>query len=438
MATAPLTPTASGAPADDPLRSTYRKVGWRLMPFLLLCYFVAYLDRVNVGFAKLSMLSDLHFTETVYGLGAGIFFLGYFLFEVPSNLILLKVGPKVWIARIMITWGVISAAMVYTSSPQVFYVLRFLLGVAEAGFFPGIILYLTFWYPDSHRGRIVAWFLTAVALSGVFGNPLSGFIMHTFSGGTFSSWQWLFLLEGLPAVVLGILVLFYLEDSIEKAHWLSAAEKAALRARLERDAGGKGDMAVGMIFAQGSVWMFSAIYFFFVMGLYGVSFWLPTLIKSAGVNDVLTIGWLSAIPSAAAAVGMILIGRHSDRTGERHIHIVVCGILGAAGFLVSSAFPHNLLVALTGITVAMVAILTTISLSWTLPARRYVGTAAAAGIAVINSIGNLAGFVSPYMVGWIKDATGGLTLALYILAGCFIAGSGVVWMTRGLTPLPRS
>jgi D-galactonate transporter len=424
--------TAGAALGDSPLfQGTYRKVTVRLIPFLFICYLMAYLDRVNVGFAKLQMLTDLHFSETIYGIGAGIFFIGYFIFEVPSNLILQKVGPRVWIARIMVTWGVISAAMIYTSSPLVYYALRFLLGVAEAGFFPGIILYLTFWYPDALRGRVIAWFLTAVALSGAIGGPISGWIMHTFvSVGSLANWQWLFLLEGLPSILLGVVTFFYLDDGIDQAAWLTPGEKGELREKIAADSSRRRDMPLSEVLKNGAVWTFGAIYFLFVMGLYGVSFWLPNLIKSAGVANLVNVGWLSSIPYIAAAIGMVLIGRHSDRTGERHWHIAVCGFIGAGGFVLSSLFAENLAVALVGITIATVSILTTIALSWTLPTRYYAGTAAAAAIALINSLGNLSGFVSPYLIGWIKDETGSLTGGLALLAACFVAGSIVTLLSR--------
>nr|WP_295782830.1 MFS transporter [Rhodoferax sp.] len=406
---------------------TYRKVAWRLIPFLFLCYVVAYLDRVNVGFAKLQMLSDLKFTETIYGLGAGIFFIGYFLFEVPSNIILHRTGARVWIARIMVTWGILSALTMTVTTPLQFYVVRFFLGVAEAGFFPGIILYLTYWFPAARRARVVSLFMTAIALAGVLGGPVSGWIMQSFAGvNGWTGWQWLFLLEGLPSVLVGIWVLFYLDDSIQGAKWLTQQEKDMLTQNIAVDAVGKAETSIGQVFGNGRVWLMSAIYFCFIMGLYGVSFWLPQLIKSAGVKDVLNVGLLSAIPYGAAAIAMVLAGRSSDRSGERRWHIAVAALSGAMGLALSAVYGGDVVLAMAALTLATMGILTSLPLFWTLPTAFLGGTAAAAGIAVINSVGNLAGFASPFMVGAIKDATGTPTAGLYVLAGSLILGALLV------------
>ena len=408
------------------IEALYKRVTLRLIPFLFICYLCAYLDRVNVGFAKLQMLSDLQFSETVYGLGAGIFFAGYFLFEVPSNLLLERVGPKIWIARIMVTWGILSSLMMFVTSETSFYVLRFLLGVAEAGFFPGIILYLTYWFPHDRRGRIIALFMTAVAISGVVGGPLSGWIMQEFSGKYgIAGWQWLFVLEGLPSVILGIITFFYLDDSIKKARWLNDSEKALLQERLDQEHATKAHIPLAKVFFDVHVWVFSAIYFLLVMGLYGIGFWLPNIIKSAGVSNLFHNGLLSAIPYLVAAIAMVLVGKSSDKTGERYWHIMISAWFAAFGFWLSSENPGSIVIALTGITIASAGVLSAISLSWSLPTAYLSGTAAAAGIAMINSVGNLSGFVSPTLVGWIKDVTGSLTGGLYLLSGS-IAGAGVM------------
>lgn len=263
------------------LDRTYKKVFWRIVPFLMLCYVVAYLDRVNVGFAKLQMASDLNLSDTVYGLGAGIFFFGHFLFEVPSNIILHRVGARVWIARIMATWGVISILTMFVTTPAMFYVMRFLLGVAEAGFFPGVILYLTYWYPAHRRGRMTTFFMTAVALSGVIGGPLSGFILKAFDGiSGWHGWQWLFLLEGIPSVLVGVVVFLKLDERIEKANWLTDDEKALLTRNVDAEEATKEDPPLGAVMSSPRVWLMALIYFSFVMGLYGVGFWLPTIIKA--------------------------------------------------------------------------------------------------------------------------------------------------------------
>ncbi|MFC7518979.1 MFS transporter [Herbaspirillum sp. GCM10030257] len=422
-----MSTVAINASVRSHAEATYSKVTWRLIPFLFLCYVVAYLDRVNVGFAKLQMLNDLKFSETVYGIGAGIFFIGYFFFEVPSNIILSRTGARVWLARIMVTWGVISSAMMFVSSPATFYVLRFLLGVAEAGFFPGIILYLTYWYPAQRRARIVALFMTAIALSGVVGGPLSGWIMQTFAGkNSWAGWQWLFLLEGLPSVVVGIWLYFYLDDGIRSAKWLTEDEKVMLEMEVANDQQMKTHMTIAEVFRNGKVWLLSFIYFAFIMGLYGVSFWLPNLIKSTGVKDVLTVGLLTAIPYGFAAIVMVVAGRNSDSTGERRWHTAIAGVLGAVGLVASTIFSDNTMIALAALSVATAGILTTLPLFWTLPTAYLGGTAAAAGIAMINSIGNLAGFVSPYMIGAIKDATQSTVTGMYVLALSLVVGAALV------------
>lgn len=402
----------------------YRKIGWRIVPFLVLCYVVAYLDRVNVGFAKLQMLQDLSLSDTVYGLGAGIFFIGYFIFEIPSNIILHRVGAKVWIARIMITWGVISAAMMFTNSATMFYVLRFLLGVAEAGFFPGIILYLTYWYPNARRGRITTFFMMALPLSGLIGGPVSGWIMDTFHGQHgLSGWQWLFLLEGIPSVVVGILVLFLLDDRIDKARWLTDSEKTLLTRNIQAEERVKEDPPIRAALARPRVWAMALTYFSFVMGLYGVGFWMPTLIKGTGVQSPLMIGLLTAIPNLFAVIGMFLISRSSDRTRERRWHIAVPALCGAAGLVMSAVWGGNTALAMLALTVANIGICTILPLFWSQPTAVLGGTAAAAGIALINSVGNLAGFVSPYLVGWLKDLTGTTNTGLYVLAASLTLGA---------------
>ncbi len=412
--------------ASDFEEATYRKVSWRLIPFLLLCYVVAYLDRVNVGFAKLQMLNDLKFSETIYGLGAGIFFIGYFLFEVPSNVILHKVGARIWIARIMITWGIISAAMMFVTTPTMFYVLRFLLGIAEAGFFPGIILYLTYWYPANRRGRTTTFFMTAIALSGVIGGPLYGWAMQAFHGQTgWAGGPWNFLLEGIPSILVGLLVLAYLDDRIAHAKWLSADEKALLQRNIASEDADKEDPPIGTVLASPRVWLMSAIYFCFVMGLYGVSFWLPTIIKQTGVKGAFDIGLLTAIPYGCAVVGMVLVAFSADRSGERRWHIAIPAVLGALGLVLSVQWHDSTTLAMVALTLATIGILTTLPLFWSLPTAFLAGTGAAAGIALINSLGNLAGFLSPYAVGWLKDLTHSTDSGMYLLAACLVVGAAL-------------
>ncbi|CAN7231071.1 putative metabolite transport protein NicT [compost metagenome] len=423
MTTTAVNPGVSDAAFED---ATYRKVSWRLVPFLLLCYVVAYLDRVNVGFAKLQMLNDLQFSETIYGLGAGIFFIGYFLFEVPSNVILHKVGARIWIARIMITWGAISAAMMFVTTPTMFYVLRFLLGIAEAGFFPGIILYLTYWYPANRRGRTTTFFMTAIALSGVIGGPLSGWVMQSFHGHNgWSGWQWMFLLEGIPSILVGLWVLAYLDDRITHAKWLSPQEKALLERNIASEDAHKEDPPIRTVMSSPRVWLMSAIYFCFVMGLYGVSFWLPTIIKQTGVKGALDIGLLTAIPYGCAVVGMVLVAYSADRSGERRWHIALPALAGSLGLLLSVQWHNDTTLAMVALTLATIGILTTLPLFWSLPTSFLAGTGAAAGIALINSLGNLAGFLSPYAVGWLKDLTHSTDSGMYLLAACLVVGAAL-------------
>lgn len=419
----PLHHPGAGAPPSTFEEATYRKVAWRLTPLLMLSYVVAYLDRVNVGFAKLGMSADLGLSDAVYGFGAGIFFIGYFIFEVPSNIILHRVGARVWIARIMVTWGIVSMLTMFVTTPTMFYVMRFLLGLAEAGFFPGIILYLTYWYPAHRRGRMTTWFMTAIAISGVVGGPISGYILKSFDGANgWHGWQWLFLLEGIPSIIVGILVFIVLDDRISKAKWLTKEERELLERNIAAEDATKEDHAIGKVMMSPRVLMMSLIYFSFVMGLYGVSFWLPTIIKSTGVTDAFTIGLLSAIPFAAAVVAMVFVARSADRMRERRWHVAVPGFVGALGLVLSVVWAHDTTLAMTGLTLATMGTLTTLPLFWSLPTSFLAGTGAAAGIALINSIGNLAGFLSPYAVGWLKQATAGNAAGMYMLAAFMVLG----------------
>lgn len=405
-------------------KETYSKVVWRIMPLLFLCYLTSYLDRNNVGFAKLQMLDDLNFSETVYGLGAGILFVGYALCEVPSNLILRRVGARVWIFRIMLTWGIVSAAQAFVRTPSMYYTMRLLLGVAEAGFFPGVIFYLTFWFPAAWRGKITAMFMTGIAVSGVLGGPFSGWVMQSMSG-TYglAAWQWMFIIEGIPAVLLGFAILLFLPDRVSDARWLSADETALIGAQVGAEEGRKTDLHIGQAFANPRVWLCAFIYFSFIMGLAGVGFWMPTIIRATGVKSVLDIGLLSAIPYATATVVMLLVGRSADRLGERRWHVAIPGVLGAIGLALSTLCGNETALAMAALTLATSGILTTLPLFWSLPTALLGGAAAAAGIALISSVGNLAAFVSPFMIGWLKDLTHTTNSGMYLLSAVLLVGS---------------
>ena len=404
--------------------STYAKVTVRLLPFLFLSYVAAYLDRVNVGFAKLQMLNDLQFSETVYGLGAGIFFIGYFLFEVPSNIIMHKVGARIWIGRIMITWALLSGAMVFVTSPTMFYVLRFFLGVAEAGFFPGIVLYLTYWFPAQRRSRMNALFMIGIPIAGVVGGPLSGWILNSMNGfHGMAGWKWMFLIEALPSLVLGIMTIFYLPNKIRDAKWLSNEEKQLLEDNIAQENTGKADHALSGVFGNPRVWLMAAIYFCCMMGLYGVGFYLPTLIKAAGVRDALDVGLLTAIPYGFAVIAMLAIAKSADRTRERRWHFTVASALGGVGLLLATIYGDNVMLAMAALSLGTAGLLATMPVFWTYPSSILGGTAAAAGIAMINSVGNLAGFVSPSIIGWMKDVTQSTDAGMYVVSAALMVGA---------------
>ncbi|NNG68652.1 MFS transporter [Rhizobium laguerreae] len=418
-------PVVGAHPAQTLEDRAYGKVFWRIVSFLMLCYVVAYLDRVNVGFAKLQMSSELGLSEAAYGIGAGIFFIGYFLFEVPSNIIMNKVGARVWIARIMLTWGIISAAFMFTSSETVFYVLRFLLGVAEAGFFPGIILYLTAWYPAHRRARIITTFMSAIPISAIFGNPLSGLLMDSFHGTHgLSGWQWMFLIEAIPAILFGVATFFYLDDTIQGAKWLNDEEKRVLTASIEAENQAKtaSPHSIGATLADRRVWLMCLIYFCFVLGQYGLNFWMPTIVKASGVNGNLNIGLISAIPYICTFVVMLALGRSADRLRERRWHLIVPALIAAGGF-VAATMATSPAVSIVCLSLAAAGAISCAPLFWSLPTAFLAGTGAAAGIAWINSVGNLAGFLGPFLVGYLKDFTGTNSAGMYLLAAALVIGS---------------
>ncbi|MEN8942938.1 MFS transporter [Acinetobacter baumannii] len=409
-------------------KSAYRKIAFRLMPFLMLCYFCAYLDRVNVGFAKLQMMSDLQFSEAVYGLGAGIFFIGYFLCEVPSNIVLHKVGAKRWIARIMITWGILSGCFAFVQTEWQFYTLRFLLGVAEAGLAPGLLLYLTYWFPSYRRARMtVLWFI-AIPISGMIGGPLSGLIMDRMSGvhGWFG-WQWMFVIEAIPTVLVGLLVLAVLKDSVQDANWLTQDEKNLVKQELAQDNQHKeGHASVKEFIADKRLWLLAGIYFCVVMGQYAITFWLPTLIRNSGISDNWHIGLLTSLPYMCAIVVMILAGRSGDHFQERRWHLIIPMCAGALALTFATLFASNLTLSLICLCIAASGVLTASSLFWMLPTNFLGGVSAAAGIAAVNSFANLAGFCSPYLIGWITTNTGSNAIGMFLITAVLILGASLV------------
>jgi MFS transporter, ACS family, tartrate transporter len=409
--------------------STIRAISMRLIPFLVTAYFFAYLDRVNLGFAALTMNAELKFSPTVFGWGAGIFFVGYFIFEVPSNLALEKFGASRWIARIMVTWGIISVLMAMVNGERSFYILRFLLGVAEAGFFPGIILYLTYWYPAKYRARFLAAFAVAVPVSTVIGAPVSGLLLGLDGAMGLKGWQWLFVIEGIPSVLLGIVTWFYLTDRPNKADWLNAEQKAWLASKLQAENAAKQTakhLSLGQALSSGKVIALSLIYFGYVGALYGMQFWLPQIVKAFGLTNAQT-GFVTAIPYLFGTIAMILWARHSDATRERVAHVGGPLLLTALALGVSSYItdPTATMVVLT---VAAIGMFCTFAVFWTLPTAWLSGTAAAGAIALINSIGNLAGFGGPYLIGWVKETTGNTSTGLLVLSLLPLAAGLLVFL----------
>lgn len=425
---------------SDVEKRTIRKVAWRLIPFLMVCYLVSFLDRVNVGFAAATMNKDLGFTASMYGFGAGIFFLTYFLFEVPSNLLLERFGARKWIARIMFTWGIVSGLMAFIPflsrvtgqrPDHVFYGLRALLGMAEAGFFPGIIFYLTLWFPTVYRGRVIGCFMAAIPLSTAIGGPLSGFLLGMDGIAAMAGWQWLFIIEAAPAVILAVVTYFFLTDRPADAKWLAGDERAWLAARLAAEHRTRtlvGHVGALQALLNPRVLALAVVYFGSVISSLAITLWLPQIVKAFGVTDIVA-GWVTAIPYVIGTVGMIAYARRSDRLQERFGHTAVALVFAAAGVALAAVFEHPVL-KVGAISLAMFGGFASKPVFWTLPTAFLSGAGAAAGIAAINSIGNLAGFVGPSAIGWFKDATGGYMGGLLFVAA-FPAIAAVVVMQLG-------
>ena len=425
-------------PPPDLEAATISQLTRRLVPFLFLLYIVAYLDRINVGFAALQMQQQLHFNDAVYGLGAGMFFAGYFFLQLPSNLVLERVGAKRWVALLMITWGVISASMIFVTTPRSFYVLRFLLGSAEAGFFPGMILYIRNWFPPVARARTVARFMTAAPLSGVIGGPISGALLSLHDRAGLAGWQWLFLMEGLPAILLGIVVLVYLADRPENVHWLGEGRQEWLVETLAREreaCAAAGNSGFGVAFKSGKIWLLCFVYFGLTTVSYGVSLWLPNVIRSLSGVSTFVIGLLSAIPYIAAALAMVRVGLHSDRSGERRWHSAVPALAGALA-LVVAAYSRSTAPSVAALSVAVLGVFAMCGPFWAMPTTLLSGTAAAAGIALINSFGNLGGFFGPYIIGLVRKATGDFKGGLLVI-GATLALSGLAVLLIREEPKPE-
>lgn len=410
------------------VEAAYRKVIWRLIPFLCFCYLASYLDRINVGFAKLQMLDQLQLSETAYGLGAGLFFVGYILFEVPSNLVLEKVGARLWIARIMISWGLLSGLTMFVTTEGQFYTLRFLLGAAEAGFLPGVLYYLSKWFPSWRRSRIIALFMIGLPLSSLVGSPISGWIMGHFDGRSgLAGWQWLFLLEAIPTVVLGFLCIRMLPNNIRQAQWLRDDEKTLLEEVLAKDdQENKGGHLFRDAFLDIKVWMLGGIDFSILLSTYAIGFWLPTFVRNAGVQDPQQIGLLVAMPSLAGLLGMLVIGASSDKYRERRWHIVIPFLVGAGAMFLSTFFAHSVSLTVALFSLASLTIIGAVPVFFSLPPTFLKGTAAATGFALACSVANIAGLVSNSLMGAVMDHFHSPKIALWIFAGCLLLSSLLV------------
>ena len=414
-------------------REVIARVARRLIPFAFICYVVAYIDRVNIGFAASAFQRDLGLSDTQYGIGAGLFFLGYCLFEVPSNLILERAGARRWIARIMIGWGIASMGMVFVRGVNSFYAARIVLGIAEAGFFPGVVLYLTYWIPSAERARTGALFMMAAPVSIILGAPVSAALLSLDGALGLRGWQWLFLVEGLPAVLLGVLALRVLTDRPAHATWLPDADREWLTATMDAEAARRissGHSSVFRSLSSGRVWLLCLVYFLNTVNTYGIFLWLPKMLTEAAGSTRAPISLLTAIPFTAALVAMVLIGRHSDRTGERKGHVAACAITAAIGLVLAVVFRHNIWLLVLSFTLSQIGQRSVMSVFWTIPPIFLGGTGAAAGIGLINAIGNLGGAVGPSLMGALRDFTGAYTTGLLILAGALVLESIVVLTLR--------
>jgi sugar phosphate permease len=423
-------------------KRVYSKVTWHLIPFLFFCYIFAYIDRVNVGFAKLQMQHDLSLSDAVYGSGAGIFFIGYLLFQVPCNIALQKIGAKYWLGPIMIVWGLVSACTMFATGKYSFYAIRFTLGIVESGFFPGVILYLTYWYPSRYRAKMVAAFMTAIPISGLIGGPLSGYLLRL-AWGSLHGWQWLFVLEAIPSILAGLLAMRFLNDSPRKSTWLSETEKDLLTRKLEEDYAAhkalikEREHNVSGVFSSRNVWFFCLMYFGAAMGNYGLQFWLPQIIHDTLTHNSFHIGLYTMIPWGVTVITMIWVGHNSDKTGERAWHFALAAIAGGLGLALSTipGLPGGLVLAV--LTIAAAGVVTASSNFWAIPTMYLSGGAASAGIAMVNSLGNLGGYSAPKLIGFISDYSHSITPALLTMSGfCFVsAGVTLIFFRHRRSPV---
>ncbi len=427
------TAPAVGLDATISEQQVISKIAWRLMPLIIVCYFFAFFDRVNISFAKASLQADLGLSNTAYGFGASLFVVGYVLFEVPSNMLLYRFGARRWIARIMISWGLGTAAMVFAQSEWQFYTLRFVIGALEAGFAPGILYYLTLWFPKSHRGRMTSVFFLATAFSGIIGAPMSGLILNYMNGlHGLEGWKWLFLAGGLPCVALGVVVLLRFDDSIDHAKWLSTDERRLISVQLERQTNQIGERSAWRSLLMPGVLLLGFIYFLIQIASYGLNFWTPDLIKAAGGGSASAIGFLTAIPYVCGAICMLIVGRLSDASGERSRFVAGLILVAAFGFFATGIFNNNVLLLVGALAVLGGGVVASIPTFWTLPPKILTGAGAASGIALINTLGQVGGIVSPIMVGSVKDLTGSTTLALFVIGSLCVFCAVLL-----LTALPR-
>ena len=417
-------------PADEAERRVFSKIAWRVMPLLIVSYILNYLDRTNISFAALTMNEAVGLSATQFGLGAGVFFLGYCLFEVPSNVVLYKVGARRWIARIMISWGLVSAAMMFVVGPNSFYALRFLLGVAEAGFFPGVAFYLSTWFPAEYRTRIVAWFMLAIPVSAVIGGPASGLLLEMDGILGLQGWQWLFLVEGLPVVLVGLVVLNVLADTPETATWLSDDEKRVVRHRLDSEKRPKEVSHLSSAIKDVRVLILAAIQFGFLVGSYGIGIWLPQMLRAGNISD-LSIGFVTSACYAVASVGMIVWATYVDRTRSSKVtHLSLSCVMAAVGFIGAIVFADTFWLSVVWVAVALTGVNGARAIFWSIPPRFLTGMAAAGGLAFINSIGVLGGFVGPSIMGFLNDQTGSYSAGLMALSGFLIMSASLAWFLK--------